>query len=179
MSETSTRRIWNPAIDENAVQEKEDRIISESDGKVANSPIQTPFPPMPLPMFPFGNLFPRFPPFLMPPINPAVLALCAKSMQQQSQQKVHSTKRSTTVRPQQDSKEQSVATKNVAPNPIVNAILSDSPSASDIRSINHNVCAICGESFRLTGDLVHHMRRERCRNSSMAPYQIPKSKKKK
>lgn len=132
---------------------------------------------MSLPIFPFGNLFPRFPSFLMPPINPAVLALCAKSMQQQCQTKVHSTKRSTTVRSQQDTKEQPVVAKNVAPNPIVNAILSDSPSACDIRSINHNVCAVCGESFRLTGDLVHHMRRERCRNPSAAPYQVPKSKK--
>lgn len=40
MSETSSRRIWNPAIDENIVQEKQDRIISESDEKVPTSPTQ-------------------------------------------------------------------------------------------------------------------------------------------
>ena len=40
MSETTSRRIWNPAIDENTVQEKQDRIIGESDEKVSNSPIQ-------------------------------------------------------------------------------------------------------------------------------------------
>lgn len=40
MSETSARRIWNPAIDENIVQEKQDRIISEPDEKVPTSPVQ-------------------------------------------------------------------------------------------------------------------------------------------
>lgn len=69
-----------------------------------------------------------------------------------------------------------VPTETSFSNPIVNAILNNDPCAADIRSINHNICAICGLGFRLTGDLVHHMRKERCRNSF--PYQKPKREKK-
>ena len=130
-------------------------------------------PPFPFPpAFPFGHFgFARMP-LIMPPLNQALLAICSKSFQRLPF--THSSE------PQKLSKPTcppSTKAQTQTQNPIVNEILKD--SVSEQHPINHNVCAVCGEGFRLTGDLVHHMRRERCRwtlksSSEAAPYHISK-----
>uniref|UniRef100_A0AC34R3F0 C2H2-type domain-containing protein n=1 Tax=Panagrolaimus sp. JU765 TaxID=591449 RepID=A0AC34R3F0_9BILA len=171
-----TPKIWNPAIEDDCCQLKQEQFVADKTF-VKDFPKTLPLPFSPI--FPFGSLMPRFPsmPFLPPNFNSTLLAFCARNLQQQDhhQQKSCAKKKQAVNHPH-ILKQQSVLPKKIVPNPIVNAVLNGAPEASDIRSINHNVCAVCGESFRLTGDLVHHMRRERCRSSGTAPYPLKREK---
>uniref|UniRef100_A0AC34FCE2 C2H2-type domain-containing protein n=1 Tax=Panagrolaimus sp. ES5 TaxID=591445 RepID=A0AC34FCE2_9BILA len=173
------KEIWSPVI-ENEESDEKNETIDLSTSKTLINAIEHPLPFSPFqlpPVFPFGPFGLTRMPLIMPPLNQAFLAMCTKSFQQQlSKPHQSETKKALKLACPTPKKDATAATQN----PIVNEILKDSLPEQQ-HSINHNVCAVCGEGFRLTGDLVHHMRREKCRwtpkssaSSDAAPYQIPK-----
>uniref|UniRef100_A0A7E4VZH6 C2H2-type domain-containing protein n=1 Tax=Panagrellus redivivus TaxID=6233 RepID=A0A7E4VZH6_PANRE len=175
--------------DEDVSDDESTATVDLSMPKKTASPVPKPPPqtfPLPpsFPMPPPFNLFPRMPMF-MPPFNPAVIAMYSKQLQAQKMMSPHRARFPPSASIAIPSappkmKSSSSAPKTTAPNPIVNAVLSQAPIPGSETNgvINQNVCAVCGEAFRLTGDLVHHMRRERCRRPTSselsAPYRIPK-----
>uniref|UniRef100_A0A914YZR8 C2H2-type domain-containing protein n=1 Tax=Panagrolaimus superbus TaxID=310955 RepID=A0A914YZR8_9BILA len=171
------KEIWSPVIEN---EKNETLDLSTSKTLINSMEHPLPFPPFQLPsVFPFGHFGLTRMPLIMPPLNQAFLAMCTKSFQQQLSKPHQSEIKKVTKLACLPSKKNAAAA--VTPNPIVNEILKDSVPEQQ-HSINHNVCAVCGEGFRLTGDLVHHMRREKCRwtpksssdVATTAPYQIPK-----
>ncbi|KAI6236347.1 C2H2-type domain-containing protein [Aphelenchoides besseyi] len=178
------RPLWNPGLDEPSVKRSKTQN-SESPPQSNNTlssclqmlsavhqSNQIPkFPP--LPFFHFLNSqrvqfglppnkpsnFPLLPP-LFPPVFPPPSAQFMQFAAAAQQQASARTNRNTTRTSKKNETDCQLNSQSASANPIVDSILSSSN-----RPVNYNCCAVCNSSFRLTADLVQHVRNHHRRES--------------
>ncbi|KAI6187262.1 C2H2-type domain-containing protein [Aphelenchoides besseyi] len=182
-SQLKKRPLWNPGLDEPSVKRSKTQK-SESPPQSNNTlssclqmlsavhqSNQIPkFPAFPFfhllnaQRMPFGlppNKPSNFP--LLPPLFPSVFPPSSQFMQfaaAAQQQASTRTNRNTTRKSKRNESDCQLNSQAASANPIVDSILGVSN-----RPVNYNCCAVCGSSFRLTADLVQHVRNQHRRGS--------------
>ncbi|CAD5225984.1 unnamed protein product [Bursaphelenchus xylophilus] len=148
------RNLWNPALDEDSGEKEKVEKKAKNQNAMANfqnclqmlallQKHQNPAPQLPHPFLQLltqPNVSPPFFPF--PPLLPAP-----------------------PKKKSEDNPPAAPSTAGPVHNPIVDTVLGTTKGP-----VNYNCCAICGQSFRLTTDLVQHVRTNHRQNRHKRKY---------